>query len=196
MDVPRLAGRRVILEPLLVEHADALVTAVAPGDDVWRWMTAEPRTPAEMASWIAARRTPRAGLANLPFLQRHAPTGAAMGSTSIFDVDAQAESAEIGHTWLVQAYRGTGVNLEAKRLLLGHCFDALDLKRVQLVTDARNERSQRAMLRIGATREGLLRNWRRDRTGALRDSVVMSVTAREWPTVQERLDAALETVPA
>ena len=188
---PTLRGRHVVLEPLLPEHAGELAAAVAPGDDVWTWMTSAPRDADEMGAWILARRTPKPGLRNLPFLQRDPASGAVMGSTSVFDLDAAAESAEIGFTWLAAPWRRTGANTEAKRLLMGHCFDALGLKRVQLVTDARNLRSQHAIERVGATREGLLRNWRRDRTGALRNSVVYSVVDREWPDVRARLDATL-----
>lgn len=186
-----LRGRSVLLEPLRIAHADALAAAVEPEDDVWTWMTAEPRTVAEMTAWIQARRRPQQGMANLPFLQRDPASGAAMGSTSIFDISEAAASAEIGHTWLAAPFRRTRANTEAKRLLLEHCFEALGLARVQLVTDARNLRSQNAIARIGATREGLLRNWRRDRTGALRDSVMFSVIDREWPDVRERLDRML-----
>lgn len=186
-----LPGRHVLLEPLRIEHAEALSAAIAPDDDVFHWTNTAPRTPVEMAAWIQGRRSPPAGVANLPFLMRQPVSRAAMGSTSIFAIDLAAESAEIGHTWIAAPYRRTGVNTEAKRLMLGHCFDVLGLQRVQLVTDLRNERSQRAIERIGATREGVLRSWRRDLSGALRNSVVYSVLRSEWPDVRERLDGML-----
>lgn len=183
----RLEGARVRLEPLAIEHAGALVAASRGDDDLWTYMPASPRDVPEMEAWIRARLTPRPGLQNLAFAQIDVASGAVMGSTSLFDVDLEARSAEIGWTWLGRAYRGAGYNAESKLLLLRHAFDELELARVQLVANARNLRSQRAMERIGATREGLLRNFRRNLDGTLRDSAVYSVVDREWPAVRARL---------
>lgn len=186
-----LRGRRVLLEPLRVEHAEALAAAISPEDDVWTWMAVAPRSPEEMRAWIRARQTPAHGLRNLPFLQRDAATGAAMGSTSVFDLDEAARSAEIGHTWLAAPWRRTGANTEAKLLLLAHCFGTLDLQRVQIVTDERNARSRAAIERIGAKHEGILRNWRRGREGGLRNSAIYSFVAAEWPDARKRLEGLL-----
>ena len=188
---PTLRGRHVLLEPLLPEHAAPLAAAIPPHDDVYRWTNTAPRTPDEMLAWIHARNAPRHGLRNYAYAQREPTTGALMGSTSLFDVDDAAEAGEIGHTWLAAPYRRTGANTEAKLLLLTHAFETLRLKRVQLVTDARNERSQRAIERLGAVREGILRNHRRDLAGNLRDSVYYSITDHEWPDRQKRLEALL-----
>ncbi len=190
-ETPTLRGRHVILEPLVPDHADGLAAAILDSDDVYTWTNTEPRSADEMRAWIQDRLTPRAGLPTNAFAQRDPITKALMGSTSLFDIDERAESAEIGHTWLAAPYRRTGVNTEAKLLLLTHAFDVMGLKRVQLVTDARNERSQRAIQRIGATPEGMLRNWRRDKTGALRNSMLYSVIISEWPRVRDALHAAL-----
>lgn len=187
-----LRGRHVILEPLLPEHAAGLAAAIGPDDDVYRWTNTAPRTEAEMRAWIEARNTPRPLVRNLAFAQRDPASGSLMGSTSLFDLSEKDESAEIGHTWLAAPWRRTGANTEAKLLLLEHAFGTLRLQRVQLVTDARNERSQRAIERIGATREGVLRKWRRNLEGGLRDSVVYSVVAPEWPQVRERLRGMLK----
>lgn len=186
-----LKGRHVILEPLRVEHAKGLADAIAPDDDVFAVTSTAPRGEEEMRAWIVARNTPRPNVRNLTFAQRDAATGRLAGSTSIFDWSGKDESAEIGHTWIAAPWRRTGLNTEAKRLLLGHCFEVLGLKRVQIVTDLRNERSQRAIERLGATREGVLRNHRRDLHGRLRDSVYYSVIDTEWPAVRARLDALL-----
>lgn len=186
-----LRGRLTLLEPLLPAHAGELADAILPGDDVFRWTNTAPRTADELAAWIRDRSTPRPGLRNLPFLQRDLATGRAMGSTSLFDLDEAAQAAEIGHTWLAAPFRRTGHNTDAKRLLLRHAFEDLRLKRVQLVTDVLNERSQRAIARLGAVREGVLRNHRRRLDGTLRDSVYYSVIDREWPAVNARLEAML-----
>lgn len=179
-----------MLEPLEERHAADLARIVAPDDDVWRWMAAAPRTEDDFLAWVRARRTPRPGLENLPFLQRH-PDGRAMGSTSIFDLDRAAEAAEIGHTWLAAPFRRTGANTEAKYLLLRHGFESLGLRRIQLVTDERNERSRAAIVRIGARFEGILRDHRRGPDGRLRNSAYHSVVAAEWPDVRRRLEARL-----
>ncbi|HEX2021764.1 MAG TPA: GNAT family N-acetyltransferase [Candidatus Thermoplasmatota archaeon] len=191
LPTPTLRGRRVVLEPLAPEHAPGLAEAVEPGDDVWRWTNTAPRGEAEMRAWIRDRLTPRHGCRNLAFAQRDPASGRLMGSTSLFDVDRAAESAEIGHTWLAAPWRRTGANTEAKLLLLAHAFDALGLKRVQLVTDERNDRSRRAIERIGAKPEGILRNWRRNVEGGLRNSAVYSVIVQEWPETRAALEKRL-----
>lgn len=191
MDVPTLRGTRVILEPLVPAMAEELASAIAPGDDVFRWTNTAPRTPDEMRAWIAARNTPRPGLANLAFAQRDAATGRLAGSTSLFDVDRAAQSAEIGHTWIAAPWRRTGLNTEAKLLLLTYGFETLGLQRIQLCTDLRNERSQNAIARLGAVREGVLRNYRRNLVGGLRTTVVYSVIAQEWPPTKRHLEALL-----
>lgn len=180
------------LEPLKPEHADELAAILAPDDDVFRWTNTAPRTADEMRAWIEARRQDRAAGRALAFLQRNSATGRAMGSTSLFDWNEKEESAEIGHTWLAAPHRRTGANTEAKLLILRHAFETLGLARVQLVTDVRNERSQRAIARLGAVREGVLRNVRRNLEGGLRDSVLYSVTRDEWPAVRDRLEKLLQ----
>lgn len=191
MEPPTLRGKRVTLEPLRAEMAEDLCAAIAPGDDVFRWTNTAPRAPEEMRAWIVARQTPRPGARVLPFAQRDAATGRLAGSTSLFDIDAAQESAEIGHTWIAAPWRRSGLNIEAKLLLLTYGFETLKLQRIQLVTDIRNERSQRAIEGIGATREGVLRNWRRNLEGGLRTSVVYSLIAQEWPQKKADLEARL-----
>lgn len=186
-----LTGRHVILEPLRPEHAKGLAEAIGPDDDVFRWTNTAPRTEEEMRGWIEARNAPRPGMRNLPFAMRDPATGRLMGSTSLFDWSEKDEAVEIGHTWLAAPWRRTGANTEAKLLLMAHAFGALKVKRVQLVTDARNERSQRAIERLGAVREGVLRRHRRNLEGGLRDSVYYSVIDAEWPAVKARLEGIL-----
>lgn len=186
-----LRGRHVVLEPLRVEHAKDLADAIPPGDDVFRWTNTAPRTEAEMRAWILARQAPRPGCRNLPFAHRDVRTGRLAGSTSVFDWSEKDECAEIGHTWIAAPWRRSGVNTEAKLLMMAHCFEVLRVRRVQLVTDLRNERSQRAIERLGAVREGVLRMHRRNLEGGLRDSVYYSVVEPEWPAVKARLEGLL-----
>lgn len=186
-----LRGRHVVLEPLRPEHAEALLAVVSPEDDVWTYMTSEPRTRKEMEDWVVARIRGRPQGKAFAFLQRDARTGAAVGITSLFDLDEAAGSAEIGFTWIAAPWRRSGVNTEAKYLLMRYAFEELRLRRVQLVTDARNLRSRRAIERIGAVPEGVLRNVRRTKEGNLRDSAFFSVVDTEWPAVKTRLEAML-----
>jgi len=120
-----------------------------------------------------------------------AATGEIAGGTSIRVVDRALPSVEIGGTWILPAWQRTRVNTEAKLLMLGRCFESLGCERVELKTDIRNTRSQAAIARLGATREGVLRAHMRRADGSLRDSVLFSITAPEWPALRERLQARL-----
>lgn len=186
-----LKGRHVTLEPLRVEHAEELAAAIAPDDDVFRWTSTAPRGVEPMRSWILARQTDRPAGRALAFLQRDPVSGRAMGSTSLFDWSEGERCAEIGHTWLVRPFRRTGANTEAKLMLLTYGFETLGLARVQIVTDARNQRSRDAIARLGATFEGILRNHRRGFDGELRDSPCFSFVDREWPAAKAALEAKL-----
>jgi N-acetyltransferase len=116
------------------------------------------------------------------------PLGKAIGSTRYLDIRPEHRGLEIGGTWYSAAHQRTGVNTECKFLLLKHAFEVLDCIRVQLKTDSRNERSQRAMERIGAVREGVLRNHMIQPDGHWRQTVMYSITVEEWPAVKARLE--------
>jgi len=185
-----LEGRHVRLEPLRRGHAAELWPAASEAD-LWRYMTVEVRTPEDLERWVASRVADGEGGTALPFLQRDARTGQAIGSTSLFDADARHRRIEIGHTWLAASHRRTAANTEAKLLLLTHAFERLGALRVQLKTDARNLRSQAAIARLGAVREGVLRQHMVLPDGYVRDTVMFSILDREWPAVRERLRARL-----
>ena len=123
----------------------------------------------------------------LPFAQRLAGSGELVGTTSCYEVDPQRRSLAIGHTWLARRHWRTGLNTESKRLLLGHAFDTLGAERVVWHTDIRNTRSQTAIERLGASREGVLRHHRRRPDGSWRDTVQHALVATDWPAVRERL---------
>ena len=114
-----------------------------------------------------------------------------IGTTSYHDIDAEQRSLGIGHTMLGRPWWRTGVNTEAKLLLLAHAFDELGAERVFWYTDIRNERSQRAIARLGATRDGVLRHHRRRPDGTWRDTVLYAMTAPQWPDAARRLRARL-----
>lgn len=186
-----LRGQHVHLAPLGPEHVDSLADAVAGDPEVWRWLSASPRGRAGVAGVVdAALAEQRAGT-RLPFAVLAADSGRAVGSTSFLDIDPADRRIEVGWTFLARSVWRTAVNTEAKLLLLGHAFDDLGYERVAFKTHHRNERSQAALARMGAVREGVLRHHVLHRDGTWRDSVYFSVLAGEWPEVRERLAARL-----
>lgn len=191
-----LKGRLVHLDPLRPRHVEDLWPA-ADDERVWRSVAAQVETRSDLADWIDDRLSQVHDGKALAFVQRLADTGRAIGSTSLYDVDLRHRTMEIGHTWLSPEVWGTAVNTEAKLLLLDHAFETLEALRVQLKADARNKRSQRAIEKLGATREGTLRNVQRLPDGRPRDMVHYSILDTEWPRVKalliERLEDTLAT---
>ena len=129
---------------------------------------------------------------DLPFAVRHLADGRAIGMSRYLDIQVVNQMLEIGGTWYTPSLQRTAVNTECKWLLMTHAFETLGCVRVQIKTDLRNERSQRAIERLGAVREGVLRNHMRMPDGYQRSSVYYSVLAEEWPTVRERLRGWLD----
>jgi RimJ/RimL family protein N-acetyltransferase/nitroimidazol reductase NimA-like FMN-containing flavoprotein (pyridoxamine 5'-phosphate oxidase superfamily) len=187
LTAPVLAGEHVILEPLEPSHVDGLYAAIA-DDEVYRWIPRpRPTRVADMADQIAEALHQHALGQRVPFVQRSAVTGEVIGTTSYYAVDEANRSLAIGSTMLGQAWWRTGVNTEAKLLLLERAFDGLGAVRVEWHTDVRNLRSQRAIERLGAVREGVIRKHRRLPDGTWRDSVLYAMTDAEWPTAQATL---------
>jgi RimJ/RimL family protein N-acetyltransferase len=187
-----LTGRHVRLEPLEDRHAAELLVQCA-DPDLWRYMPRPlPRDLGEMRAWIAGARERATGGAERPFAIVHAAGGRAVGSTRYLDIRPEHRALEIGWTWIGTEHQRTAVNTECKLLLLEHAFDSLGAVRVQLKTDARNDRSQKAIERIGARREGVLRRHMILWDGFVRDTVIFSITDREWPEVRARLRGMLE----
>jgi RimJ/RimL family protein N-acetyltransferase len=189
----QLRGQTVVLTPVVPERdAGALFTALD-ADAVWRHVAGRPADPDEMAGSL------QRGIASgrLPWLVRLVrpiaglPTGAVAGVTSYLDVSVSDARLEIGSTSYTPPAWGTSVNPETKLLLLEHAFDVLGAGRVQLKTDVRNVRSQQAIARLGARYEGTLRRYQRRPDGTVRDTVLFSVLAEEWPAVRDALQARL-----
>ena len=183
-----LEGGSIRLEPLAERHAEDLFE-VGREPSIWTYMPRGPlesveSTRAMIRSVLEASRDGSAW----PFATVDLRTGRAIGSTRYFDIRPEHRGLEIGWTWLGVAYQRTAANTECKRLLLAHAFEDLGALRVQLKTDARNVRSQRAIERIGAVREGVLRAHMVMPDGYVRDSVMYSVTAADWPAVRARLE--------
>lgn len=195
-----LTGTHVRLEPLSTDHVDDLVRAATIDRSSYRW-TVVPGNRAAMSAYVddLLAGPQRA----LPFVQRRLDTGELAGCTRfMFPYWWRGRSApdevEIGGTWLAATAQRTAVNTEAKLLLLGHAFDTWDVWRVAICTDARNAQSRRAIERIGATFEGVLRQHRPRADGdspAPRDTACYSVVAGEWPDIRTRLRARLAGAP-
>ena len=182
-----LAGNVVRLEPLGYEHRDDLVAAAA-FDEIWTYLDEPtPRTTGAVESLIRDAIDEQERGARIPFAIVSLSNGRAVGSTSYIDIRPHDRTVEIGWTWLTPSHWGTGANTEAKFLLMRHAFEQHGAGRVAIKTDLRNERSQRAIAKLGAVREGVWRNHRLLSTGRYRDSVFYSVIDTEWPQVRERL---------
>ncbi len=179
------------LEPVAPRHAEDLFAA---GSDVAIW-TYMPRpvlkSVEDTLGWIQEALAVAAEGSQLPFAIIHRVSGKAIGSTRVLDIQREHRGLEIGWTWVGTAYQRTPVNTECKSLLLTHAFEELGAVRVQLKTDLRNERSQRASERIGAVREGVLRKHMLRWDGFIRDTVYYSIIASEWPDVKRRLERLL-----
>lgn len=189
-----LTGRFVRLEPLALAHASDLLAALAIDPDIWRYMREEPPdTVAGMEAVIQARLQAQAGGDTVAFAQIDLASGKAVGSTTYLNISRRDRGLEIGNTWLGKPWQRTGINTEAKYLLLQHAFEELGAVRVQLKTDGRNLQSQAAIAQIGAVREGVLRKHSLVRHGFIRDSVMFSVLDNEWPAVKARLEAMMAT---
>ncbi|HMF15517.1 MAG TPA: GNAT family protein [Gemmataceae bacterium] len=184
-----LIGRYVRLEPLRPAHAPDLFAALSVDPTIWRWWRETP--PADLAgmeAFVNATLQEQAGGSVVAFAQVELASSRAVGSTTYMDIRPEDRGLEIGSTWLGKPWQRTGINTEAKYLLLRHAFEVLGAARVQLKTDARNVQSQTAIARLGAVREGVLRKHRLVRNGFLRDSVMFSIIDAEWPDVKARLE--------
>ncbi|MGH7024470.1 MAG: GNAT family N-acetyltransferase [Caulobacteraceae bacterium] len=186
-----LVGRHARLVPLAATHATSLSAAVKDGE-LWKlWFTAVP-APDDMVSDIERRLALRAAGSSLPFAVVDQITDEAVGMTSYLNIDAINRRLEIGSTWYRRCAQRTAINTECKRLLLGHAFEDLACIAVEFRTHFSNSESRRAIERLGAKMDGILRSHTRMRDGSLRDTCVYSILAAEWPTVRGNLDARLE----
>jgi RimJ/RimL family protein N-acetyltransferase len=200
-----LEGRWVRLEPLGQRHAAGLLAAASGSRDTYGF-TLVPGTAAEAAAYIdAALAELDAGRA-LPFATVDRARGVVVGCTRLFNIEfwpwppgnvnqrgaEWPDVVEIGWTWLAAAAQRTPINTEAKLLMLGHAFDRWRVHRVSLMTDARNQRSRNAILRLGARFDGVLRAARPASDGAIRDTAAFSILEVEWPAVRANLEARLQ----
>ncbi len=188
-----LEGARIRLEPLGEAHHAALC-AVGLDATLWQWTPKPVHTAADMADYIAFALAERAAGRALPFVIVDKATGQAIGSTRYGAIEPAHRRVEIGWTWLGRSWQRTAANTEAKYLLLRHAFETLGCIRVELKTDALNERSRAAIRRIGAREEGILRSHMITAGGRVRDTVYYSILDREWPQVKKDLESRLSLI--
>ncbi|MFN3580736.1 MAG: GNAT family N-acetyltransferase [Pseudomonas sp.] len=191
VEASKLVGEHVVLEPIAASHVDALfeigqeredwaylpIPCFFSRDDVEKWV--------EQALVLAERGQ------HFTFVHVHPASGQLMGSTRYLNIRERDHGLEIGYTWLGRAHQRTMVNTEAKYLLLRNAFESIGAHRVELKTDSRNTRSQKAIERIGAQREGVLRRHMVTQNGYVRDSVLYSITDLDWPQVKKNLESKL-----
>jgi RimJ/RimL family protein N-acetyltransferase len=186
-----LNGRYATLEPLAQKHHDELVEAVKDGE-LWElWYSSVPK-PENMRAEIERRLELQRQGTMLPFAVMDNSTGRAVGMTTYVNVDSVHRRVEIGYTFYRKSAQRTAMNTECKLMLLTHAFESLGCIAVELRTHFFNHRSRRAIERLGAKLDGILRNHQRSANGTLRDTCVYSIIAGEWPTVKAHLSWMLE----
>lgn len=185
-----LEGHGVRLEPLVQEHHDGLVAAACDGR-LWElWFTSVPE-PEQMQLYISQALAGQQEGHTLPWTVRDLTSGAIIGSTRYHDIVKEIDRVEIGYTWYAKRWQRSHVNTGCKLLLLGHAFDGLGCKVVGLRTDHFNFASQRAIEALGAKKDGVIRHHRSRRDGSVRDTVIYSIVASEWPDVKRHLEMRL-----
>lgn len=199
-----LEGRFVRLEPLAMAHAPALLAAAAGPRDTYAF-TLVPANLTETRAYIETALAEQAAGRSLPFATVDRASGTVVGSTRFLNIEFwpwpagnvnqrgadRPDVVEIGATWLAAAAQRTRINTEAKFLMLAHAFDQWRVHRVSLMTDARNQRSRDAIVRLGARFDGVLRAARPASDGAIRDTAAFSILESEWPAIRTRLQARL-----
>ncbi|RDK04285.1 GNAT family N-acetyltransferase [Paraburkholderia lacunae] len=187
---PALTGATVELRPLQQEHAQDLLDAAADGQ-LWNMKLTVVPGPETVDSYIATALAGKQAGTVMPFVIVRRDTGSIVGSTRFWKIDRVNRKLEIGHTWLSESAQRSGVNTEAKFLLLTHAFEVMQCVRVQFTTDELNEKSRAAILRIGAKQEGIVRHERIMPDGRKRNSVRFSIIDSEWAEVKAMLERKL-----
>jgi len=187
---PTLTGETVELGPLQQEHAQGLLDAAADGQ-LWNMKLTVVPGPETVGSYIATALAGKQAGTVMPFVIVRRDTGSIVGSTRFWKIDRANRKVEIGHTWLSESVQRSGVNTEAKFLLLTHAFEVMQCVRVQFTTDELNEKSRAAILRIGAKQEGIVRHERIMPDGRKRNSVRFSIIDPEWAEAKAMLERKL-----
>jgi N-acetyltransferase len=186
-----LVSERVRLEPLAADHAGALEAAARDGE-LWKLRITSVPEPGQMGAYIAAALKGQAEGHMLPFVVVDVPSGAVIGTSRFHDIVPAVERLEIGYTWYAKSWQRSHVNTTAKLLLMTHAFETVGAQLVGWRTDNYNFASQRAIERLGAKKDGVLRHHGLRRDGTVRDTVMYSLAAGEWPEVKAHLRYQLD----
>jgi len=185
-----ITGTRVALEPLTPRHLNDLAIAGA-DESIWRWLPTAHNQPGSMRSFIESAIAAHRRRAALPFATIDLPSGKAVGSTRYHHIDAEHRRLEIGVTWIGTAHQRSHINTEAKLLQLWYAIEILKCRRIELKADVKNARSRAAIMRLGATQEGIFRKHMLYADGRNRDNVYFSIIDDDWPAVRCRLEKKL-----
>ena len=188
-----LEGRHVRLEPMTLAHVPGLLAAVEDAPEVFRYLLIPPfKGLDDTAAWVKEALAAKTAETEVPFVTVRRSDGMVVGSTRYIDIRRAHRGLEIGWTWITPDAQRTAINTEAKYLMLKHAFEEQGALRVQLKTDANNAKSRAAILRIGATFEGVLRKQLvRPHDGYQRDTAMFSLTDAEWPAAKAKLEKML-----
>jgi RimJ/RimL family protein N-acetyltransferase len=186
-----LKGKLVTLLPMTRLYRAGMLAAIADGNLSALWYTAIPSEENIDAYFESAENEQKSGLC-LPFVVIDNTSGNLIGASRFCNIEAAHKRLEIGYTWYAKSFQRTGVNTECKSLLLGHAFDTKDAIAVEFRTSWHNQDSRAAILRIGAKQDGILRNHRLSADGLIRDTVVFSIIAGEWPSVKRALEHKMQ----
>jgi len=187
-----LQGNSVRLEPIRRDHSQLFWQAAKDDlEDIFRWIPYSMRTPEDFDKVVDKAFEEQERGESIVFATVEAVSGQVIGSTRYMNIDRNNHRVEIGSTWIAPRWQRTAINTEAKYLMLRNAFENWDCVRVELKTDALNQKSRNAILRIGAQEEGTLRKHLLTHTGRVRDTVYFSILDTEWPQVKQRLEAKL-----
>lgn len=187
VELVKLAGEFVKLEPLSLERHFTELCSVAFDADLWQWTVNQIENAADLERYLAKAIDEQRRGVSLPFATIEQQTGKAIGSTRFGSISLENRRVEIGWTWIGKEWQRTAVNTEAKLLMLTHAFETWHVNRVELKTDFLNVRSRRAIARLGATEEGVLRKHMITDSGRIRDTVYFGITNDEWQRVKTNL---------
>ena len=190
MEFSTLENEVVLLKPLTKEDEKGLLAAGS-YPEIWSYLSTTIENTMDVHNFVEKALSKKEKMEEFPFVIVDNHSGQIIGSTRFMDIDYKHKRLEIGTTWLTPACWRSAVNTNCKYLLLSYCFEVLCLQRVQIKTDHENKRSQKAIERIGATKEGILRNHMVRKDGSTRHTVMYSITIEEWPEVKTQIESLL-----
>ncbi|PGS41692.1 GNAT family N-acetyltransferase [Bacillus cereus] len=182
-----LVNDRAMLRLMHVNDVESLFIIVEGNKEIWKYLIAKMDSYQDMEQYVQVAIKGFEGETDLPFVVVDQKTNEIVGSTRLYSISSDNKTVELGQTWYHPSVHRTSINTECKYMLLQYAFEELHMLRVQIKTDLRNEKAQRAIERLGAVKEGVLRNERQLPNGYVRDAVVYSIIASEWPVIKEQL---------